>query len=83
MKKAIAIILAAVSLAAFGKAASTRWDPNPPKHPHGVGMVCPYCGQTWGAIPKGLKAWEVRHLKSDMVKFFNLHLKVRHGIVRR
>lgn len=24
-----------------------------------------------------------RHLKREMLKFYNLHLKVRHGIVRR
>lgn len=83
MKKAILIALAALSLAAIGKPFSTHWTGKSEPHRHGVGMVCPHCGQTWGAIPKGLKAWEVRHLKREMLKFYNLYLKVRHGIVRR
>ena len=50
-------------------------------HPHGVGMKCQYCSQTWDAIPKNISAKEQQMLKSLRKKFYALHLKVCHGIV--
>ena len=79
MKRIMMLALSVLALSCFGKAVSTTWNPNPPKHPHGVGMRCPYCSQTWGAIPTGLKPWELRHLVSERKKFYALHLRVRHG----
>ena len=79
MRKIAAIAVCLVALATLAKPVSTRWEQNPNPHPHGVGRVCPHCGQTWDAIPKGLKAWETRHLKQEGDKLYALHLKLRHG----
>lgn len=81
MKKFIIAVVAAIAaiMTATARPASTRWDHNPQPHRHGIGYVCPHCGQTWGAIPPGLKAWEVRHLLSERKKFIALHMRVRHG----
>lgn len=78
----LAILCAVFAFAVFGRAVSTRWEPGPHKHPHGVGLRCPYCTETFGAIPKGLKAWEVRHLLKVRRQVYALHLKLRHGIGR-
>lgn len=79
--KRVAIILAAVmTVSAFGNAVSTKWEPAPHKHPHGVGLRCPLCGQTWDAIPHGLKAWEVRHLLKVRSYGYALHMRLRHSM---
>ena len=80
MKRTILAALSVVAISCFGRAVSTAWVPGPHKHPHGVGLRCPYCGQTWDAIPRGLKAWEVRHLVSERRKLYALHLRIRHGV---
>jgi len=82
MKRIMMLALSVLALSCFGKAVSTTWNPSPPRHPHGVGMRCPYCSQTWDAIPKGIKAWEYRHLVSVRRKLFALHLRLCHGIIK-
>lgn len=80
MKSIITAILSAVlAFAACGRAVSTQWSTSPHKHPHGVGYRCPYCTETWDAIPRGLKAWEVRHLKKVRAQCIALHMRLRHG----
>lgn len=78
----MAVIFVFAALASCGKAVSTRWETGTHKHPFGVGLRCPYCDQTWGAFPKGIKAWELRHLQSERRKFYLLHLRLRHKIYR-
>ena len=79
MKKFIIAVAAIAAMTVIARPASTHWDPNPQPHRHGIGYRCPYCEQTWGAIPKGLKAWEVRHLLAERRKFVALHMRIRHG----
>lgn len=81
VKNLIVAAMAAFAVAAAeARPASTRWSPAPAAHRHGVGRKCPHCGQTWGAIPHGLKAWEARHLRQELDKAFRLHLRLRHGV---
>ena len=78
----MAVICVFATLASCGKAVSTQWETGTHKHPCGVGLRCPYCDQTWGAFPKGIKAWELRHLQNERRKFYLLHLRLRHKIYR-
>ena len=82
MKLVVFAIVAVFAPLVFGKGVSTRWETGTHKHPFGVGLRCPYCDQTWGAFPKGIKAWELRHLQSERHKFYLLHLRLRHKIYR-
>ena len=82
MKHLVMLAAVLLTLCGFGKAVSTTWNPNPPRHPHGIGLRCPYCSQTWTAIPKGLKAWEIRHLVSERKKYYQQHLRMLHGKAR-
>ena len=77
------MIAVLATFVAFGKPSSTRWEGGGSKHPHGVGFKCPYCDQTWDAIPKGIKAWEKRHLKQALWKCYLLHLRLSHGIIMK
>ena len=78
----IAVVFAAFAFSAFARAVSTRWEGGQHKHPFGVGLRCPYCDQTCGAFPKGIRAWELRHLQSERRKYYLLHLRLRHKIYR-
>ena len=81
MKKAVFMLMTALAaFLAIAKPVSTQWNQTSQKYPHGIGHICPHCGQVWGKIPKGLKPWEVRHLKREFKKLYALHLKIRHGI---
>ena len=81
MKSYILIAVAAVAFSLFGKAVSTTWDTNPQKHIYGIGWRCPYphCHETLGAFPKGLQAWEYRHLKQVQNQVIALHMRLAHG----
>ena len=83
MKKFVIAISAIAAVTAIARPASTKWTPQPQQHHrHCVGYRCPHCGQAWGAIPPGIKAWEVRHLISEQKKLIALHMRLRHSAVK-
>ena len=78
MKKIIFCFVCLFACIMLAKPASTHWDPNGQRFVHGIGFRCELCSDPFPAIPKGLKAWEVRHLKQVRGQTYALHMRLKH-----